>query len=68
MDPVAAITDAQARGEIAALYADIRATLGVPVVNLVWRHLATIEGALPWAWGAVRPAYRSGAVAAATAR
>jgi hypothetical protein len=68
MDPVAAITEAQARGEIATLYADIRATLGVPVVNLVWRHLATIEGALPWAWGAVRPAYRSGAVAAATAR
>ena len=61
-DPVAAIGEADARGDIAELYADIRATLGVPVVNLVWRHLASIDGALPWAWQAVRPAYRSGAV------
>jgi hypothetical protein len=59
---VAAIGEADARGDIAELYADIRATLGVPVVNLVWRHLASIDGALPWAWQAVRPAYRSGAV------
>ncbi len=62
-DPVAAIGEQEARGEIADLYTDIRATLGVPVVNLVWRHLASVEGALPWAWQAVRPAYRSGAVA-----
>lgn len=61
-DPVAAIGEAEARGDIAELYADIRATLGVPVVNLVWRHLASIDGALPWAWQAVRPAYLSGAV------
>ena len=61
-DPVAAIGESEARGAIAELYADIRATLGVPVVNLVWRHLASIDGALPWAWHAVRPAYLSGAV------
>ncbi|MBP8307431.1 MAG: hypothetical protein KAY46_09215 [Burkholderiaceae bacterium] len=61
-DPVTAISEAEARGDIAELYADIRATLGVPVVNLIWRHLASIEGALPWAWQAVRPAYQSGAV------
>lgn len=67
-DPVAAITERDATGEIAACYADIRETLGVPVVNLVWRHLATIEGALPWAWRAVRPAYINGAVDRAAAR
>jgi hypothetical protein len=61
-DPVDAISEADARGDVAELYADIRATLGVPVVNLVWRNLATIDGALPWAWSAVRPAYVSGAV------
>jgi hypothetical protein len=26
----------------------------------VWRHLATIDGALPWAWSAVKPLYVQG--------
>src|SRR3546814_2598626 len=43
--------------DLAALYDDIRRTLNVPFVNLVWRHLATIPGALPWTWAAVRPLY-----------
>ncbi|MFI5034164.1 MAG: hypothetical protein ACHQPH_26055, partial [Reyranellales bacterium] len=47
-------------GETAKLFADIRATVGVRVVNLVWRHLATIDGALPWAWAAVKPLYLQG--------
>mgnify|MGYP001290636923 CR=1 FL=1 len=63
-DPVAAIREQDATGEIAALFDDIRRTLGVPVVNLVWRHLATIPGGLPWAWARVRPLYRSGVIAA----
>ena len=61
-DSVVAIVETAATGEIAELYADIRATLGVPVVNLIWRHLATMGGALPWAWSAVRPLYVSGAI------
>ena len=56
----AAIPEAEATGETAALFADIRATVGVRVVNLVWRHLATIDGALPWAWTAVKPIYLQG--------
>lgn len=63
-DPVPTITEAEATGETAALYADIRATLGVPVVNLIWRHLAVFPGALDWAWQALKPAYESGAVVA----
>ena len=62
-DPVPAITEADATGEVAALYADIRAVYGVSVVNLVWRHLATIPGALPWAWETVRPLYLDGTIA-----
>jgi hypothetical protein len=58
-----AVSEADARGETAALFAEIRHALGVPVVNLVWRHLATLPGALPWAWATVAPAYRSGAAA-----
>lgn len=61
-DPVAAIGEAEATGDVAALFADIRATLGVGVVNLIWRHLATIDGALPWAWSSVRPLYVEGII------
>ncbi len=64
-DPVAAVTEAEATGETAAIFADIRAVYGVGVVNLVWRHLATLPEALPWVWGCVRPAYVAGAVAGA---
>jgi hypothetical protein len=59
-DPLPAIAEAAATGETAELFADIRATIGVRVVNLVWRHLATIDGALPWAWAAVKPLYLQG--------
>jgi hypothetical protein len=66
-DPVPAIAESEASGETAALFGDIRAVLGVGVVNLIWRHLATIEGALPWAWGTLRPAYADGSLAAVAA-
>ena len=66
-DPVATITEADASGEVAALYADIRAILGVPVVNLIWRHLAVMPGGLAWAWDSLKPLYASGAVAAQAA-
>lgn len=64
-DPIPAIAETEAAGTIAALYADIRATLGVNVVNLVWRHLATVPGALDAIWAAVKPVYVSGQVATA---
>ena len=49
-DPVVAVTEQNAEGQVAEIYQDIRATLGVPVVNLIWRHLATFPGALEWSW------------------
>jgi len=66
-DPLPAITEAAATGEIADLFSDIRTTVGVRVVNLVWRHLATMDGALPWAWAAVKPLYLDGLPDAAMA-
>lgn len=59
-DPLPAVAEAAATGHTADLFADIRATVGVRVVNLVWRHLATLDGALPWAWAAVKPLYQHG--------
>jgi hypothetical protein len=61
-DPVPAITEAAATGETATIFGDIRQVLEVDVVNLIWRHLATIDGALPWAWGTLRPLYVDGSL------
>jgi hypothetical protein len=66
-DPVPAITEAAATGEIAEVFADIRRVLGVEVVNLIWRHLATIPRALPWAWGILGPLYIDGTITAEAA-
>jgi len=66
-DPVPAITESAATGDIAEIFADIRGVLGVDVVNLIWRHLATIPGALPWVWAALRPLYVDGTIAAEAA-
>ena len=57
--PISAISENDATGEIAEIYNDIRTALGNGVVNLIWRHLATIDGALPWVWQAVKPLYVS---------
>ena len=61
-DSVPAVTEAEATDETAAIYADIRRVYGVNVVNLIWRHLATFPGALPWAWETVRPLYLDGTI------
>ncbi|MBN9426095.1 MAG: hypothetical protein J0H09_06275 [Burkholderiales bacterium] len=57
------IQEAAADARVAAIYADIRATLGTSFVNLVYRHLATEPAVLEWAWQAVRPAIRAGTLA-----
>jgi hypothetical protein len=67
-DPVPAVAEADATGAVAAMFADIRAVTGVGVVNLIWRHLATIPGGLEWAWGCVRPRYGDGGMADAADR
>lgn len=59
-EPIPAIAEQDAAGDIAALYEDLRATLGVPFVNLIWRHLATIPGGLAWVWTLTKPLYVSG--------
>ena len=66
-DTMPTLPESEATGRAAALYADIRDVLGVPVVNLIWRRLAHFPGALEWAWGAVRPLYAGGAADAAAA-
>ena len=59
-DTLPAISEGEATGEIAELYADIRETLNVTAINYVWRHIATIDGGLRWAWEAAKPMFVSG--------
>jgi hypothetical protein len=61
-DRLSELPEEQAAGEIALIYSEIRDLTGVPMVALIYRHLATIPGALPWAWGLLRPAMRFGVV------
>lgn len=49
------IHEAEASGEIAIIYAELREALGVPLVNLIWRHFAALPGVLPELWAMVRP-------------
>ena len=61
-DTLPAVSETDATGEIAELYADIRETLNVSAINYVWRHIATIDGGLRWAWEAAKPMFVSGQV------
>ena len=54
------IAEADAAGEIAAVYEEIRRTYAVPYVSSLFRHLAVYPGLLPWAWRALGPALASG--------
>ena len=56
------ICEADARGEIAEIYADIRAMSGMPAINLVYRSMAAIPGALSHVWCFLRPLYAEGIV------
>ncbi|MBR0653510.1 hypothetical protein [Plastoroseomonas arctica] len=44
----AEIHEGEAPREIALLYARLRDAMGIPVVNLIWRHAATLPGVLAW--------------------
>jgi len=54
------IRERDATPEVGALYADIRRCMRLPLVNLIYRHLATLPGALPEVWTLVRTMILSG--------
>ena len=56
------VAEAEATGDIALVYDEIRRTYAVPYVSSLFRHLAIYPGLLPWAWRILRPALLSGAV------
>lgn len=54
------IPETEAQGEIAELYADIRAVTTIPLINLIYRSIAAVPGALRAVWTLLRPFYDSG--------
>ena len=42
-DPIPAVVESDATGDIKNIFDDIKNVTGVNVVNLVWRHLATTQ-------------------------
>lgn len=59
LDAIPTITEKEANAEVTAIFFDIKETLGVPFVNLIWRHLATIPGGLEMTWSLAKPLYAS---------
>ncbi len=64
LDPVSAISEAEATGEIAMIFADIRETMQLPLLTSIWRTLVAIPGGLPAAWAAAKPLFETGQPAA----
>lgn len=54
------LSERDATGTRATVYADLKHLGGVPMVALIFRHLATRAGVLEWAWEAMGPAWRTG--------
>ena len=58
----AEIHEGDAPPDIARLYARLRDAVGIPVVNLIWRHAATMPGVLAWMVETAEGVMRSAAV------
>ena len=61
------IRENQASPEVASIYRDMKAVMGLPMVNLIYRYIATLPGCLPWIWSIVRPHFLTGAMERASA-
>jgi Halocarboxylic acid dehydrogenase DehI len=59
------VRETDASPQIAAIYADIKASAALPQVNLIFRYFATKPGVLEWIWETLRPLYRSNELAEA---
>ena len=56
------IPESEATGTVRELYDDMKATMNIGMINLIYRRIATADGLLEWVWDAVRPVLASGDV------
>ena len=54
------LAERDAGGDKARIYAEMKRLGAVPMVALIFRHIATLPGGLEWLWSAIGPAWRSG--------
>jgi hypothetical protein len=59
------VTEDEADTITRQIYQDIKSTMGVALVNLVWRHLAVSPQVLQWSWQVLKPHYTGGAIQSA---
>lgn len=59
-DPVTALAEKDARGEVAEIFAEIREIMEIPLITSVWRILVDFEGGLESVWAAAKELYRTG--------
>jgi len=59
LNSIHTISEKEADPSVTAIFSDIKQTLGVPFVNLIWRHLASIPGGLEMTWSLAKPLYDS---------
>lgn len=59
-DPVNALSEADATGRTAEIFADIREVMQIPLITSIWRSLAGVENGLETVWTATRPIFESG--------
>ena len=59
-DTITAVAETDATGEVADVFADIRATMDLPLITSVWRILAHIQEGLKPAWAAAKTLYETG--------
>lgn len=67
-DPVTALDESTATGATAEIFADIRATMSIPLLTSIWRGLAGMGDSLHTVWHAAKPVYLSGHPERALAR
>lgn len=54
------LAERDATGRTKEIYEEMKRLGAVPMVALIFRHLATLPGALEWTWEALAPAWRTG--------
>ena len=59
-DPVTALPEKMATGPTAAIFAEIRKVMRIPLLTSIWRTLVSIDKGLPTVWSATKPIYLSG--------
>jgi hypothetical protein len=67
-DTLKELSEAEAPYRVAEIYAQLRRLTGVPVVALIFRHLATHDGLLDQIWAALRPLLTTGVLQDAAVR